>query len=74
MITKTISIDIPLAEDDIYDLKDVVYRDKEIVWNFYDYTETYLVQVKFVQQTKQEEEEWKYIWKYKRQYGISMKY
>ena len=57
MITKTISIDIPLAEDDIYDLKDVVYRDKEIVWNFYDYTETYLVQVKFVQQTKQEEEE-----------------
>ena len=57
MITKTISIDIPIAEDDIYDLKDVVYRDKEIVWNFYDYTETYLVQVKFVQQTKQEEEE-----------------
>ena len=60
MITKTISIDIPIAEDDIYDLKDVVYRDKEIVWNFYDYTETYLVQVKFVQ-SQQEEYEWEYI-------------
>ena len=73
MITKTISIDIPIAEDDIYDLKDVVYRDKEIIWNFYDYTETYLVQVKFVQQTKQEEEEWKCIWKYRKLYGTSMK-
>lgn len=73
MITKTISIDIPLAEDDIYDLKDVVYRDKEIIWNFYDYTETYLVQVKFVQ-SKQEENEWKYIWKYRKQYGINTKY
>lgn len=53
---KAIKIEIPLGEDDIYNFKEVVYRNEQITWTFQDSTEKYLVQVTFVPEEYSREE------------------
>lgn len=45
---EAIKIEIPIGEDDIYNFKEVVYRNEQITWTFNDNTGKYLVQVTFV--------------------------
>lgn len=45
---EAIKIEIPIGEDDIYNFKEVVYRNEQITWTFNDSTGKYLVQATFV--------------------------